>query len=236
MLEDIKLVLSDLSDEKRIKSVSRYFKKGDGEYGEGDEFIGVLVPDQRMVAKEFYKNCSLNDVQNLLNSSIHEYRLTATFILVNQYEKAKEELVRQSIVDFYLMNTKKFNNWDLVDSGCYKILGHFAYHQNREEILYRLADSDFLWEKRMAIVSTYYFIKKDEMNLSFDLILKNINDSHDLIHKANGWMLREIGKRKEEVLLSFLDQYALQLPRTTLRYAIEKLDETLRQYYLQLKK
>ena len=235
MIEQLKSTLQDLSDEEKAKIMMRFFKTGKGEYGEGDIFLGISVPNQRLIAKEFYQQVSLNDIKNLLNSNIHEYRLTALLMLVSKYEKSKDELVRKEIIDFYLAQTSQINNWDLVDTSCYKILGHYCFHQKREELLFELADSDDLWEKRIATVSTMYFIKQKSFSIVPEIVLKNLNHSHDLMHKANGWMLREMGKMDEEKLIEFLDEYTLQMPRTTLRYALEKIDPILKDYYMKLK-
>ena len=235
MIEQLKSTLQDLSDEEKAKIMMRFFKTGKGEYGEGDIFLGISVPNQRLIAKEFYQQVSLNDIKNLLNSNIHEYRLTALLMLVSKYEKSKDELVRKEIIDFYLAQTSQINNWDLVDTSCYKILGHYCFHQKREELLFELANSEDLWEKRIAIVSTMYFIKQKSFSIVPEIVLKNLNHSHDLMHKANGWMLRERGKMDEEKLIEFLDEYTLQMPRTTLRYALEKIDPILKDYYMKLK-
>lgn len=235
MIEQLKSTLQDLSDEEKAKIMMRFFKTGKGEYGEGDIFLGISVPNQRLIAKEFYQQVSLNDIKNLLNSNIHEYRLTALLMLVSKYEKSKDELVRKEIIDFYLAQTSQINNWDLVDTSCYKILGHYCFHQKREELLFELANSEDLWEKRIAIVSTMYFIKQKSFSIVPEIVLKNLNHSHDLMHKANGWMLREMGKMNEEKLIEFLDEYTLQMPRTTLRYALEKIDPILKDYYMKLK-
>lgn len=233
-LTDLLNAMDDLANEKKAKTMQKYFKSGRGEYGEGDEFLGLTVPIQRLIAKDFYKELELNDIQELLNSNIHEHRLTAVLMLVLKYEKNKDSKFRNEIIKFYLKNTLRFNNWDLVDAGCYKILGHHAFNQNREDILYRLAESENLWEKRIAIVSTLHFIKNKTLSIVPEIVLINMNHPHDLMHKANGWMLREMGNVDEAMLLDFLDEYATQLPRTSLRYAIEKLDISLRQYYLKL--
>lgn len=235
MIEQLKSTLQDLADEGKAKIMTRFFKTGKGEYGEGDIFLGISVPNQRLIAKEFYQQVSLNDIKNLLNSNIHEYRLTALLMLVLKYEKSKDELVRKEIIDFYLAQTSQINNWDLVDTSYYKILGHYCFHQKREELLFELANSEDLWEKRIAIVSTMYFIKQKSFSIVPEIVLKNLHHSHDLMHKANGWMLREMGKMNEEKLIEFLDEYTLQMPRTTLRYALEKIDPILKDYYMKLK-
>ncbi|VDH17941.1 DNA alkylation repair enzyme [Algoriella xinjiangensis] len=235
VLNDIKSTLADLSDKDKSKILSRYFKTGKGEYGEGDIFLGITVPNQRLVAKEFYQKISLQEIKDLLSFDIHEYRLTALLMLVLKYEKSKNDKERKQLVDFYLSQTARINNWDLVDTSCYKILGHYCFHQKQENLLYDLAKSDDLWEKRIAIVSTYCYIKNKTLDIVPEIVLMNINHPHDLMHKANGWMLREMGKRDEEKLINFLDEFATKLPRTSLRYAVEKIDPTLKDYYMKLK-
>ena len=235
MLNDIKSNLNDLADKEKAKVMMRFFKTGQGEYGEGDVFLGISVPNQRLVAKEFYEKVTLNDIENLLSFNIHEYRLTALLMLVFKYEKTKDQLSRQEIIDFYMSQTKHINNWDLVDTSCYKILGHYCFHQKREDVLFDLAKSDDLWEKRIAIVSTNYYIRKKVLDIVPEIVLMNLNYPHDLMHKVNGWMLREMGKKDDEKLIQFLDQYTLQMPRTTLRYALEKLDPILKDHYMKLK-
>lgn len=235
IVNEIKTALHDLSDAEKISVYQRFFKTGKGEYGEGDTFLGITVPNQRLVAKEYYNQVSLKEIKELLSFDIHEYRLTALLMLVAKYEKSKDVNFQKEIVDFYLSQTSRINNWDLVDTSCYKILGHYCYHQNEEFILYKLTNSDDLWEKRIAIVSTLYFIKKNALSIVSDIVLKNINYPHDLMHKANGWMLREMGKKDEEMLTLFLDVNATRLPRTSLRYALEKLSPELKEYYMKLK-
>lgn len=235
MLEQIKSTLHDLADVNKAKILSRYFKTGKGEYGEGDQFLGITVPNQRLVAKEFYQDISLEEIKDLLSFDLHEYRLTALLMLVSKYEKTKDANVAKELVDFYLSQTSRINNWDLVDTSCHKILGHYAFHHNKEDILYDLANSTDLWEKRIAVVSTWYYIRKKTLDIVPEIVEINLNHPHDLMHKANGWMLREMGKKDDEKLIHFLDEYALKLPRTTLRYAIEKIDPTLKDYYMKLK-
>ncbi len=235
MLEQIKSTLHDLADVNKAKILSRYFKTGKGEYGEGDQFLGITVPNQRLVAKEFYQDISLEEIKDLLSFDLHEYRLTALLMLISKYEKTKDANAAKELVDFYLSQTSRINNWDLVDTSCHKILGHYAFHHNKEDILYDLANSTDLWEKRIAVVSTWYYIRKKTLDIVPEIVEINLNHPHDLMHKANGWMLREMGKKDDEKLIHFLDEYALKLPRTTLRYAIEKIDPTLKDYYMKLK-
>lgn len=234
-IASIKTTLHDLADANKAKILSRYFKTGKGEYGEGDQFLGITVPNQRLVAKEFYQDISLEEIKDLLSFDLHEYRLTALLMLVSKYEKTKDANAAKELVDFYLSQTSRINNWDLVDTSCHKILGHYAFHHNKEDILYDLANSTDLWEKRIAVVSTWYYIRKKTLDIVPEIVEINLNHPHDLMHKANGWMLREMGKKDDEKLIHFLDEYALKLPRTTLRYAIEKIDPTLKDYYMKLK-
>ncbi|WP_312822402.1 DNA alkylation repair protein [Epilithonimonas sp.] len=232
LLKDIKQSLSDLSIPENVKILQKFFKTGKGEYGEGDVFIGVTVPDQRSVAKEFYNKISLEELSELLSSKIHEHRLTALLILVYKFEKTKDKIEQKEIIDFYLKHTKHINNWDLVDTSCYKILGRYCFGNQDSKILEKLSDSKNMWEMRMAIVGTMYHIKKRQFELTKTFALKNLKHPHDLMHKANGWLLREMGKMNEKELLDFLNLHYKEMPRTCLRYAIEKLDEELRQDYL----
>ncbi|GGG43242.1 DNA alkylation repair protein [Epilithonimonas arachidiradicis] len=232
ILDDIKQALQVLAIPEKAEFFPRFFKTGKGEYGEGDVFIGVTVPDQRIVAKEFYNKISLEELSELLSSKIHEHRLTSLLILVYKFEKIKDKIQQKEIIDFYLKHTKHINNWDLVDTSCYKILGRYCFENQDSKILEKLSDSDDMWEKRMAIVGTMFHIKKREFEPTKTFALKNLKHPHDLMHKANGWLLREMGKMNETELLNFLDLHYKEMPRTCLRYAIEKLDEQLRQDYL----
>ena len=230
--QQIEEALQMLSTPERAVQMPRYFKTGKGEYGEGDIFYGVSVPDQRSVAREFYKEISLEELSDVLKSEVHEMRLTAILIVVAKYEKAKDITEKREVVDFYLNHLEYVNNWDIVDSSAHKILGDYAFRNDEEEILYRLSSDENMWKKRVAVVGSFWFIKHKHYELTQKLVLNNLKHSHDLMHKANGWMLREIGKKDESVLLSFLDKYYKEMPRTSLRYAIERLDEDLRQDYL----
>ncbi|WP_312769743.1 DNA alkylation repair protein [Epilithonimonas sp.] len=229
---EIKQALEILVIPGKTESMKTFFKTGKGEYGEGDLFIGVTVPDQRSIAKAFYNKISPEELSELLSSKIHEHRLTALLILVYKFEKTKHKIQQKEIVDFYLKHTKYINNWDLVDTSCYKILGRYCFESQNSKILEKLSDSDDMWEKRMAIVGTMFHIKKGQFDLTKIFALKNLKHPHDLMHKANGWLLREMGKMNETELLDFLNLHYKEMPRTCLRYAIEKLDETLRQDYL----
>jgi len=224
--------LKEIADSEIAAHSSRFFKSGPGEYGEGDLFLGIRVPKQRKIAK-FYRDISLVDVHELLQSPYHEVRLTALLILVYKYKKSKKFEERERIYQFYINHLDRVNNWDLVDSSARYIAGHFLfeYSQNRS-VLYTLSDSECLWERRIAIITTFYFIDKGDFGMTLGLAEKYLTDSEDLIHKATGWMLREIGKQNESILRNFLDRYYQKMPRTMLRYAIEKLDEPVRQRYL----
>lgn len=232
IISDIKQALQDLSIPDKAEFFPRFFKTGKGEYGEGDIFIGVTVPDQRSVAKEFYNKISLEELSELLSSTIHEHRLTALLMLVYKFEKTKDKIQQKEIVDFYLKHTKYINNWDLVDTSCYKIIGRYCFENQDSKILNKLSHSENMWKKRMAIVGTMHHIKKGDFELTKTFALKNLMHPHDLMHKANGWLLREMGNKNEKELLDFLNLHYKEMPRTCLRYAIEKLDEELRQDYL----
>lgn len=229
MLTQLKKDLLKLSNPDKAKFFPRFFKTGKGEYGEGDKFIGVTVPNMRLVAQNF-QGVTLKELQELLNSPIHEYRLTALLILVAKYKKADEK-EKKAIVNFYLKNTTKINNWDLVDlSACY-ILGEY-YLEKDKGIFYKLAHSKNLWEKRISIISTAWFIKNNQFTDTLKITKILLKDKHALIHKACGWMLREVGKKDLKTLEEFLGKYYKTMPRTMLRYAIEKFPEEKRQSYL----
>ena len=227
--EQVKADLEKLSDPEHAMKLQGFFKTGKGQYGEGDVFIGVRVPDQRRIAKK-YRNISLTDVLELLRSEIHEHRLTALFILTEQFNKGDEE-ARQRIVDLYLSNTAYVNNWDLVDSSAHKILGAWLVDKPRG-VLYDLARSESLWERRISIISTFAFIHRGDLGDALALAEALVDDGHDLIHKASGWVLREIGKKDQSVLEAFLLEHSETMPRTMLRYAIERLPEERRRFYM----
>ncbi|MBU8883815.1 DNA alkylation repair protein [Kaistella sp. DKR-2] len=230
--EEIKEALQLLSVPEKAEFFPRFFKAGKGGYAEGDKFIGVTVPDQRQVAKEFAGKISLEELRKLLSSKIHEHRHCALLMLVSKFEKSKSFSEKTEIVQFYLKNKKYINNWDLVDNSCYKILGRFCFENKDGSILRDLSDEDNLWSKRMAVVGTMYYVKRGEFGLMKEFALKNLHYPHDLMHKANGWLLREMGQKNESELLAFLNLHYRKMPRTSLRYAIEKLDEDVRQDYL----
>ena len=225
-MEQLKQAIQYHSNPVKAKLLARYFKTGKGEYGEGDIFLGLTVPESRKIAKQF-SSISLNELKYHLQSKFHEERLIALLILVDKYQKTKSK----EIVDFYLSNTKSINNWDLVDLTSHKILGNYLLDKDKS-ILFKLTNSENIWERRIAIISTFAFISQNNFKDSLKIAEILINDKHDLIHKAVGWMLREIGKRNQPVLENFLKQKYKKMPRTMLRYAIEKFPEAIRKKYL----
>ena len=227
-LNKLREEISKEKDEKRAEVNKRFFKSGKGEYGEGDIFIGLSVPKCRKIAIK-YSALSLGEVQKLLSSKIHEERLIALEILVYKYENNLEN--KKNIFEFYLSNTKFINNWDLVDLSAEYIVGDFLFDKDKE-ILYDLTKSSNLWERRIAIVSTFNFIKRRKFKDTLKLAKILLNDNHDLIHKAVGWMLREIGKRDEEILRKFLNDNYEKMPRTMLRYAIERFSQEERKGFM----
>ena len=229
MLDQLKQQLESLGDPDIAEHSQRFFKTGPGEYGEGDIFRGIRVPVLRKAAKQF-KQLALPDTVTLLHSPYHEDRLTALLILVLKYEKGHED-EKQAIYDLYLENTKYINNWDLVDSSAHKIVGPHLYERDRA-MLYQLVTSDRLWERRIAVMATYYFIHQDDFEDTLRLSELLLDDKEDLIHKSVGWMLRELGKRNYDLEDAFLEQHYHAMPRTMLRYAIEKFPEERRQAYL----
>lgn len=229
-LQEIKASLNIYCDPEKAVFLPKFFNAFPGGYGEGDKFLGIKVPDQRKVARRYYKNVSLKTIEKLLQESIHEYRQTALFLLVYKFEKADKE-EKEKIVNLYLKNLAYVNNWDLVDSSAEKILGAYLWDKDKD-ILYKLASSESLWEQRVAIIATFYFIKRNEFKVTLEIAKLLLKHKHDLIHKAVGWMLREIGKRDLETELEFLKEYYQIMPRTMLRYAIEKFEPGLRNKFL----
>ena len=225
----VKAELEKQSDPEQAMKLQRFFKTGEGEYGEGDIFLGLRVPDQRRIAKRF-KDIPLHDVQELIQSGVHEHRLTALFILTEQFNRGDEE-ARKRIVDLYLGNTVHVNNWDLVDSSAHKILGEWLVDKPRD-VLYELAESESLWERRISIISTFAFIRRGDLSDALALAQALINDGHDLIHKASGWALREVGKKDQSALEKFLSEHYQSMPRTMLRYALERVPEERKRFYM----
>ncbi len=229
MYSEITKELKKLKDYKKAEKSKLFFKTGAEEYGEGDKFLGIAVPQQKKIAKLF-PNTSLTDLKKLLNSQIHEYRSFALIILVNQFKKAgKEE--RKKFFDFYLKNISQINNWDLVDSSAPYIVGEYLKDKEKN-ILYKLSSSPGLWRRRIAIMATFNFIRENNFKDTLKIAEKYLKDKEDLIHKATGWMLREVGKRDLKTEEKFLKKYYKQMPRTMLRYAIEKFPENKRKKFL----
>lgn len=230
-INDIKHDLACHMNKEKAEFLPNFFNAFPGGYGEGDQFLGIRVPDQRKVAKKHYKIISLETVEKLLQEPIHEYRLTALIILVYKFEKAKTEQDRKAIVGLYLDNLEYVNNWDLVDASADKILGAYLVEKDKS-ILYQLASSNHLWSQRTAIIATLYFIRRHQFSDTLEIAKILLSHQHDLIHKAVGWMLREVGNRDSETEFEFLKIHYRQMPRTMLRYAIEKYEPELRQRFL----
>lgn len=255
-LADLKKEIRSYSDPSKAKVFMRFFKTGKGEYGEGDKFLGLTLPQVRTVVKKYKDLITLEELDKLIQSEYHEERTVTVAILVEKFKRAgkrkssgsvysiipsksdykstlgkNEEEERKKIYDFYLSHTKFINNWDLVDISVHKIIGAYLFDKPRE-ILYKLARSEDLWERRMSIMATFCFIYQNDFEDTFKIARILLQDKHDLIHKATGWMLREVGKRDIEKLYRFLDKYYKQMPRTCLRYAIEKFDKDKRNYYM----
>ena len=240
--------IHSLANPHKALILQRFFKTGKGEYGEGDVFLGLTVPQVRSIARQF-KDLSLKEIKQLLHSKIHEERLLALAIMVNRFKKADEK-IQKEIFDVYLANTKWINNWDLVDSSAEYVVGGYLLKtisftpsppnplsgrggNNGFEILTKLAKSKLVWDRRIAMMATFHFIKNKKYEETFWIAKLLLHDEHDLIHKAVGWMLREVGKRiSEEVEERFLKMYYKEMPRTILRYAIERFDEKKRRKYL----
>ena len=228
---DVKQALDAAIKPGKKDVLQRFFKTGPGDYGEGDVFMGVMVPEQREIAKQ-YKTLPESEVQKLLESDVHEHRLSGLLILVYAYGAADEKK-KKEIYDFYVKNTKRINNWDLVDVTAPNIVGEYLVnHKAERKILYALAKSKSLWEERIAIVSTFALIRQHEFVDTLALAEIYLDNKHDLMHKATGWMLREVGKRDESVLCAFLDKHKNDMPRTMLRYAIERLSESKKRKYM----
>lgn len=232
IVQEICEALQFLANPEKADFYPRFFKAGKGGYAEGDQFIGVTVPDQRKIAKEYWQKIPLEALSELLSSPVHEHRHCALLMLVSKFEKSQEIFEKEAIIQFYLNHKEFINNWDLVDSSCYKILGRHCFENEDDTLLRLLAADENLWSKRMAVVSTMWHVKRGQFEVMKNLVVKNLNHEHDLMHKANGWLLREMGNKNETELLDFLSLHYRKMPRTTLRYAIEKLDEQLRQDFL----
>ena len=242
LVAQTKTGLRRVANRDKAKILARFFKTGKGEYGEGDKFLGVVVPEQRKIAKHFAQGLSLVSLQKLLQSPWHEERLVALLILVELYRSSTglDQVKQKQIFNFYLENISQINNWDLVDLSAPNIVGDylFNYYSNKKEVkkfLLELAQSKNVWSRRVAVLATFIFIKNKQFAYSLELtrfLLFKQKEKHDLIHKALGWMLREIGKRDQKVLEKFLNKHIVQLPRVTFRYAIERFTDAKRSIYL----
>jgi 3-methyladenine DNA glycosylase AlkD len=226
---DVRKELQSMADPDKAAILQRFFKTGLGQYGEGDIFIGVMVPQSRQIANKF-SQLPLGEVRTLLYSRIHEERLVALLILAWSYSVSSSREKEEEIVKFYLDNIKQVNNWDLVDLSAPNILGTHLVDRERS-LLYRLAGSENVWERRIAIVATHHFIRNGDFSDTLQIAEMLLQDRHDLIHKAAGWMLREVGKRDSAAEEAFLEKHCSVMPRTMLRYAIERLPENKRRRY-----
>lgn len=232
--EDLIKELDSLGNPAYAEHAQRFFKTGKGQYGEGDVFIGIRMPQIRTIAKK-YNSMDLNEIEKILESPIHEHRMAGLVIMVNKARSKKltQELLKD-MYELYLKRTDRINNWDLIDISCRDIVGRYLFYKPRQP-LYNLAKSKDLWKRRIAIISTAFFIGKNDLDDTFKLSQELMNDKQDLIHKAVGWMLREAGKKDEVRLKEFLDEYASKMPRTMLRYSLEKLHSADKQYYIKAK-
>ncbi len=228
-LKDVKAQMQELSNPKIAEHSLRFFKTGPGEYGEGDLFLGIRVPVTKKVARKF-KELPVDEVLKLLKSKYHEERLLALIMLVNRFKKETDK-EQKKIYEAYLSHTEYINNWDLVDGSAHQIVGGYLFERDRKP-LYQLAKSKSLWERRISMIATYTFIKRDDFEDTLNLSAILLTDEEDLMHKAVGWMLREVGKKDLEVEEKFLRKHYKKMPRTMLRYAIEKFEEKKRKGYL----
>ena len=233
-MKDIIAELKKVSDPKKALILSGYFRTGKGEYGEGDVMLGVTVPKQRLIAREFYKTASFTEIKKLLESKVHEHRFTALEMLVMKYEllgrEHGKEKDKKEIFDFYIKNRANINNWDLVDTSAPYIVGDYLFYRPRN-LLYRLAKSKNIWDRRIAVVANYFFIKSGDFADICAIAELLLNDPHPLIHKACGWMLREVGKKDQSALIAFLNKNHTEMPRIMLSYATERLPKLVKAAY-----
>lgn len=234
MLIAIQKSIRLLANKTTALNLQRFFKTGKGAYGEGDVFLGLKATQIKEVVKK-YRDLPLVDCIRLLHSKYHEHRMIALQILVGKFNRSESDALKQRIFNIFLQNTKYINNWDLVDTTVEHVIGAYLYDKEKD-VLYAFANSTLLWERRIAIIATFNYIKRGEYKETLKIAKLLLSDKHDLIHKAVGWMLREVGKRcDEKILTDFLDEYATKMPRTTLRYSIERLPKDKYYYYLNLK-
>ena len=231
--QEVRAELEAVADREAAPAKARFFKAVPGGYGEGDEFLGISVPKQRRIAKRHYRTADIHCIEELLTDRRHEVRLTALFMMVHKYEKAGAEDERRRLYELYARRIEFINNWDLIDSSAPHVLGAFLLeHPEEQRLLRQWAESDHLWRRRAAVLATFTFIRSGRYEETLELARLLLGDSHDLMHKAVGWMLREVGNRAPEVEYAFLDEHAAEMPRTMLRYAIEKLPEERRRRYM----
>ena len=226
--------LYKLKNTQKANILGRYFKTKNGEYGYGDKFLGITVPQIRLLVSKYWKSISMEDISLLITNEYHEIRLCGLLILVNKYKRSNGIKERFFILNLYLSNTKFINNWDLVDLSAPSIVGSYVLEVNNFEIIQKLVKSNDLWQRRIAVLSTYTLIRNNLFDISLDIINQTILNKEDLMHKASGWMLRELGKRNKNILIKYLKENVNLLSRTTLRYSIEKFSEEERKYFLSL--
>ena len=234
-METSSAVLKALAAERNSAKAAffpRFFKTGKGEYGEGDLFWGISVPDNRGIAKKYYAEISIDELSELLQNAVHEVRACALFMMIYRFENKKLPDIREHLFKLYTSHSNNINNWDLVDSSAAQIVGSWLFDKKRD-MLYSWAKKEHLWEQRIAIIATFHFIKKNQFEDTVAICKLLLYHKHDLIHKATGWMLREVGKRNEDILIYFLAEHYKEMPRTMLRYAIEKLPESKRKRILE---
>lgn len=224
--------LNSLADKKQAEILSGFFKTGKGQYGEGDTFLGIKVPVVRAISSQ-YVEMNISDVQKLLSSKLHEIRFAGLVILIKKFDKSSCS-EKEEIVNIYLKNiSNNINNWDLVDLSCPQIVGKYFFEKKEYSILFKLAKSNNLWERRVSMISNLYAIRKGEFKTALQIAERLLHDEHDLINKAVGWMLREVGKRDIRIEREFLEKYFRNMPRVTLRYAIERMEKKERAYFME---
>lgn len=229
-----KIILDEIqsfANEEQASHLLRFFKTGKGQYGEGDLFFGIKIPVLRSIAKKHFASVSLSDIQKLIVNPYHEVRMVSLFLLTFIYKKAIPEM-KAEIFNMYLKNVEYINNWDLVDLSAPRIVGNYIYEMKNFELIRELIDSDHLWSNRVAVVCNWYIIRQKDFSLILELANKYLHHTHDLMHKAVGWMLREMGKIDEKPLCDFLDKHHKVMPRTMLRYSIEKFSKEKRDFYM----
>jgi len=232
-MNQIKKELQKLANPQKAKILQKFFKTGKGEYGEGDVFLGIPMSDLRQIAKQ-YQETDLKELEQILCSAIHEYRMVALLIASSQYKKETKKQKKKEIYKFFIKHSKQINNWDLVDVNVPGVVGDYLLDNDRA-ILYKFAQSKNLWQRRIAVLACYAFIRENDFKDILKISKILLNDEHDLIHKAVGWMLREVGKRDQAVLENFLQKHYQKMPRMMLRYSIEKFEEGKRKKYLKNK-